>query len=85
MDPRALSDALAIADAAPGVRAAAAALRERFAPMRVVVVDASDMRHETPAATGVLHQLWLGATDGHCWSVTSSVEQATGLFIAARS
>jgi hypothetical protein len=84
MDAQTLADAIAIADAAPTVRAAAAALRARFAPMRVVVVDAFDMRHEKPAASGATHQLYLGASDGHCWTVTTSPEQATGLFIAER-
>ena len=41
-----LSEAVALADAAGTVREAAAALRTRFAPMKVVVVDAFDMRGE---------------------------------------
>jgi hypothetical protein len=84
MDADTLAAALAIADAAPSVRAAAAALRERFAPLRVVVVDAFDMRHEKPAALGTTHQLYLGASDGHCWTVTTDALQASGLFIAER-
>ena len=47
-----LADAIALADAQHDVRAAAQALRERYAPRRIVVVDAFDMRGETPAAVG---------------------------------
>jgi hypothetical protein len=84
MQASALAEALAIADAAGSVREAAAALRERFAPMRVVVVDALDMRDETPAAIGARRQLYFGASDGHCWTVTAEPAQAAGFFIAER-
>lgn len=77
-------DALALADAAGDVRAAAAALRARYAGMRIVVVDAFDMRAETPAAVGEKVTLWYGASDGHCWQVTADPAQAVGLFIAAK-
>ena len=80
-----LQEALAIAEGAPSVREAANALRARFAPMRVVVVDAFDMRGETPAASGARRQLYFGASDGHCWAVTADAAQATGLFISERA
>ncbi|HOY35285.1 MAG TPA: hypothetical protein PLG32_09095, partial [Piscinibacter sp.] len=64
MEAATLSEALLIADAAASVREAAAALRTRFANLRVVVVDAFDMRGETPAAVGTKRQLYLGASDG---------------------
>jgi hypothetical protein len=79
-----LPEAVALAEAAPGVREAAAALRARFAPLRVVVVDALDMRDETPAASGSAYHLYLGASDGHCWTVTTDIAQAAALFIAAK-
>ena len=84
MEAATLSEAMTIADAASGVREAAAALRARFAGLRVVVVDAFDMRSETPAAIGQKRQLYLGASDGHCWSVTTDAGQAAGFFIAER-
>lgn len=84
MDAAALSEAMTIADAAGGVREAAAALRSRFAGLRVVVVDVFDMRSETPAAIGEKRQLYLGASDGHCWAVTTDASQAAGFFIAER-
>jgi hypothetical protein len=80
-----LTEALAIAEAAGSVREAAAALRARFAPLRVVVVDAFDMRDEAPAAAGARTQLFLGASDGHCWSVTNDASQTVGFFISERS
>lgn len=80
-----LAEALALADAAADVREAAAVLRARFAPLRVVVVEAADMRDETPAATGTQRQLYLAASDGHCWTVTADLAQAAGLYISNRA
>jgi hypothetical protein len=84
MDRLALGQALGVAEQAANVRDAAAALRRQLAPMRVVVVDAADMRDETPAARGARHDLYLGASDGHCWSMTSDPALAAALFIAER-
>lgn len=84
MDSAALTEAVAIADAAASVREAAAALRQRFAGLRVVVVDAFDMRGEPKAAEGAKRTLYFGASDGHCWSVTADPAQAAGFFIAER-
>ena len=81
MQAIALGEALSIAEAAATVREAAATLRQRFAPLRVVVVDAFDMRDETPAAIGLRCRLYLGASDGHCWTVTHEPAAASGLFI----
>lgn len=85
MDTATLDAALALAGQAGSVRDAATLLRERLAPLRVVVVDAADMRDETPAASSAAHHLYLGASEGHCWVVTADPAQAAGLFIAARS
>lgn len=82
MDATTLAQALALAESATTVREAAAALRLHLAPLRVVVVDAMDMRAETPAAQGARRALYLGASDGHCWQVTQDPAQAAGLFIA---
>ena len=85
MDAHTAAEALALAEAAPSVREAAAVLRTRYAPWRVVVVDAFDMRDETPAASGARRQLYLGASDGHCWTVTADAARAAGFFIAERA
>jgi hypothetical protein len=82
MDATQLEQALALADAQGSAREAAAALRAAYAGLRVVVVDAFDMRDETPAARGTHCLLFLGASDGHCWTVTADARQAAGLFVA---
>lgn len=83
-DAAALADAVLLADTAPSVRAAASLLRERYAPLKVVVVDAFDMRSETPLAAGERVLFWAGASDGHCWQVTPDLGRAAGLFLAAK-
>jgi hypothetical protein len=85
MDTSTLAQALTLADTAPSVREAAATLRLQFAHLKVVVVDAFDMRAEIPAAQGLRRALYLGASDGHCWQVTQDPAQAVGLFIADRA
>jgi hypothetical protein len=79
-----LDEALAIADGAGSVREAAAALRTRHPALRIVVVDAFDMRGEPPVASGRHRQLHLGASDGHCWTVTGDAALATGLIVSDR-
>jgi hypothetical protein len=80
-----LGQAVAWAEAGSlGVRDTAAALRRCCAPLRVVVVDAHDMRDETPALSTERHHVYLGASDGHCWSVTQDPARAAGLFITER-
>jgi CO/xanthine dehydrogenase Mo-binding subunit len=81
MDAHTAAEALALAEAAATVRDAAQLLRERYAPLRVVVVDAFEMRGETPAAQGDKRTLYYGASDGHCWQVTSDPAQAAGFFL----
>jgi fibrillarin-like rRNA methylase len=43
------------------------------------------MRHETPAATGTRRVLYLGASDGHCWSVTTDPAQAAGFYLVDKA
>ena len=85
MDALALHSALAVAGQAANVREAASALRTQLAPLRVMVVDAQDLRDEPPAASDERHHLYLGASDGHCWAITQDPAQAAALFIAART
>lgn len=81
MDEATLAQAMALADSAPSVGEAAAALRARLR-LRVVAVDTIDLRDERPAARGTRRALFLGATDGHCWAVTQDRARAAGLFVA---
>lgn len=85
MDARTAHEALALAEGAATVRDAAQLLRQHYAPLRVVVVDAFDMRGETPAAQGNRRALYYGSSDGHCWAVTSDPAQAAGFFLTDRS
>jgi len=78
----ALPEAIALADSASTVREAATLLRERFAPLKVVVVEAFDMRDETPAASGAKRVIWGAASDGHCWQVTGDLRSVAGLYLA---
>lgn len=66
---------------AASVRAAATALREQMAPLHVTVLDAFDMRRETPAALVADRALYLMSTDGHCWSVTVEPAHASALVL----
>ena len=81
MEAHVVIEALALAESAGSVREAAQALRAHYAQLRVVVVDAFDMRDETPAAAGATCALYYGATDGHCWQVTNDPAQAAGFFV----
>lgn len=83
-DAGALAEAIGLADAGSTVREAATALRQRFAPLRVVVVDAFDMRGEAPAIVGTRRALYFGSSDGHCWQVTQDPAQVSGLFVVDR-
>ena len=81
MDSHVIDQALALAESAPSVREAAQLLRAHYALLRVVVVDAFDMRDETPAAAGATRALYYGASDGHCWQVTDDPALAAGFFL----
>ena len=67
--------------AAPSLREAAAIWRARDPAMRVVVVDAMDMRDETPALNLGSRSVFLGASNGHCWRVTEQPAEATALIL----
>lgn len=80
-----LSEAMALADGAASVREAARLLRDRFAPLKVVVVDAFDMRDEAPAVQGTRRALWGASSDGHCWQVTSDLGRVAGFYLADKA
>jgi hypothetical protein len=74
-----------LGNAAPDVAALAAAARARWNGLRVTVVDALDVRGETPALETASADVFLLGSDGHCWSMTSDPAAASGLMLAARS
>ena len=67
--------------AAPSLRDAAALWRARDPAVRVVVVDAREMRDETPALRLGKRCVYLASADGHCWHVTQQPEEATALIL----
>lgn len=79
--PDYLRDAGEVVTAAASVREAAATWRARDPAMRVVVVDAMDMRDETPALTLGSRRVFLATSNGHCWSVTDQHTEATALIL----
>jgi len=76
-----LRDASVVIGAAASLRDAAAQWRERDPAMRVVLVDAMDMRDETPVFILGARRVYLASTNGHCWSVTDQPADATALIL----
>lgn len=79
--PNYLRSAAEVIGAAPSLRDAAAIWRARDPDMRVVVVDAMDMRDETPALLLGQRRVYLATSNGHCWSVTQQPLEATALIL----
>ncbi len=79
--PEYLRDAGDVVTAANSVRDAAAVLRTQDPAMRVLVVDAIDMRDETPVLNLGSRSVYLGASDGHCWRITGQPAEATALIL----
>ena len=67
--------------AASSLRDAAAIWRARDPAMRVVLVDALDMRDETPALLLGARRVYLATSNGHCWTITPQPEEATALIL----
>lgn len=79
--PDYLREAGEVVAAATSVREAAAVWRARDPAMRVVVVDAMDMRDETPALTLGPRRMFLATSNGHCWTTTQQAVEATALIL----
>jgi uncharacterized protein YbjT (DUF2867 family) len=79
--PDYLREAGEVVSAAASVREAAATWRARDPVMRVVVVDAMDMRDETPALTLGQRRIFLATSNGHCWTTTQQAAEATALIL----
>jgi hypothetical protein len=76
-----LRDASEVIGAAASLREAAAQWRARDPAMRVLLVDAIDMRDETPSLRLGTRNVYLASSNGHCWSVTDKVADATALIL----
>ena len=59
------------------LRDAATILRGRYPEVRAIVVDEMDMRDETPALRLGHRNVYLAASNGHCWHVTQSADEAS--------
>jgi hypothetical protein len=70
-----------VVGAAPSLRDAASIWRARHPDMRVVLVDAMDMRDERPALRLGGRSIYLAASNGHCWHVTEQADEATALIL----
>jgi hypothetical protein len=80
-----LAEIVLLADSGDTVREAAALLRARIAPMKVIVVDALDMRGEAPTAEGARRVLWGASSDGHCWQVSADLSALSGFYLADKA
>lgn len=76
-----LSAASEVIGAAPSLRDAATLWRARYPDVRAVVVDALDMRDETPALLMGHRKVYLAASNGLCWHITQQPEDATALIL----
>lgn len=81
-----LQAASAVLAQAASARQAATTWRGQHPAIRMVVVDAMDMRDETPTqrlslATGAACSVFLAASNGHCWHVTTQPEEATAFIV----
>ncbi|MGB4583000.1 MAG: hypothetical protein WBI05_02580 [Rhodoferax sp.] len=79
--PDYLRSAAEVIGAASSLRDAAALWRARDPDMRVLVVDALDMRDETPALLLGRRRVYLATSNGHCWHVTEQPLEATALIL----
>ncbi|WP_085314699.1 hypothetical protein [Derxia lacustris] len=76
-----LQEAGAILTVAETVRTAAAQLRARFPGVAASVVDAYDMKNETPAVKTGERALYLMENEGHCWSITQDPARASAFVL----
>lgn len=81
LTPDYLRRASEVIGTAPTLRDAASILRARDPALRVVLVDALDLRDETPAQWLGHRRVYLAASNGHCWSITQQPSEATALIL----
>lgn len=68
--------------AAPSLREAAAQWRAQHPQVRALLLDAADLRSETPVLRAGGRALYLVASSGHCWHVTQRPEDADALILS---
>lgn len=67
--------------AAATLREAAAQWRTRHPSVRAMLLDAADMRDETPVIAQGARRVYLVAGNGHCWRVTQQAGEASALVL----
>lgn len=78
----ALRNAGEVVRSASTLREAAAPWRLRDPATRVIVVDALDIRDETPVLQLGARRIYLATSSGVCLSITQQPEHATALVLA---
>ena len=63
------------------LREAAEQLRARYAPLRTTMLDAADLREESPALRAGRRALFFASSDGHCWTLTQQAKDAQLLIV----
>ena len=81
LSPDYLRHAGEVIQAAPTLREAVASWRAHDPAMRLIVVDAHDMRDETPTLQLSLRRVYLAASSGMCLSITQQPDLATALIL----
>jgi hypothetical protein len=79
-----LAPLVELVEAAPTLREAAARLRSLLPNLKVLTMDAADLKDESPVASGATRALYLAASDGHCWRLTADPGEAAAIFVAER-
>ena len=80
-----LAPLVELMEAAPTLRDAVARLRSLLPNLKVMPMEAADLKDETPVASGATRALFLAASDGHCWRLTHDPAEAAALFVAERA
>jgi hypothetical protein len=79
--PPGLAPLVELIEQAPTLAEAVARLRTVLPNLKVMPLDASDLKDESPVASGASRSIYLAASDGHCWRMTNDPAEAAALFV----
>lgn len=82
LSPEQLRYASELVGAASTLRDAAAIWRAHHPQVRVLLVDALDMRDEVPALQMGKRRVYYSASNGHCWRITGDAQEASTLIFS---
>jgi hypothetical protein len=80
--PPGLAPLVEMVEQAPTLADAVARLRSVLPNLKVMALDAADLKDEAPVAAGARRALYLAASDGHCWRMTADPGEAAAIFVA---